>query len=176
VIDVAQSSCEQSSRFTRGEIVVRIITPEIINRMNQEPITNQDFDREWAKTLDRLEQHNKEIAEISPQSVVDFIQQIDLFNSAVLVRSGSPARDQYIFSVEQPEEKRIIYIGYTLAGEIQQVKHTGPGFDEGISVWLYDEFHKIDSILNHNIIFSDGIEYVIPFTTLHVRLTNWFED
>ena len=159
-----------------GERIVRIITPEIINRMNQEITTDPDFAREWSETLDKLELHNKEIIEVSPQSVADFINNSDLFNSTALIRSSSVQQDQYLFAVEQPDAKRIVYIGYTLVGDVQQIKHSGSGFDSGLVLWLYDEFHKTDNCLQHHIIFSDGLEYIVPFKTLQVRLTPWFEE
>jgi hypothetical protein len=44
------------------------------------------------------------------------------------------------------------------------------------AVWLYDEFHMKKDYYEHHVIFSDGNSYVIPFRSLYLRTTKWFED
>lgn len=155
---------------------MEIITPDIINLMNQtEP--NDNFDLLWDSVLDKFDDHNKTIKEDCVSSISKFIDSHILTNCPVFSRSSNLQVEEYGFVIGKPEQKNILFLSYDIVGEVKQLTHTGPAFSEDEEVvWLYDEFHKKDSCYEHHIIFSDGVEWIIPFQSFQVRQTGWFED
>ena len=142
--------------------------------MNQEEQGSQ-FDELWDKTLDALYINNKKIADSCSTSVCSFIDEKILLNCPAFCRSSDFYTDEYSFVIGMPEKKEVLFISYSLKAEPLISTHNGAGFDPDASaVWLYDEFHLIDSVFEHHIIFSDGVSYVIPFENFYHRTTNWF--
>jgi len=156
---------------------MRIITVDLINQMNQSESQEDNFDGVWEATLDKLENNNKQILDICPSSVSNFIKEKVLLNCPTLSRSADFYTDEYAFVIGRWDEKDIVFIGYKLNNEVAISSHTGAGFDpDAPAVWLYDEFHQVDGHFEHHVIFSDGISYVIPFEKFYCRTTKWFEE
>jgi hypothetical protein len=57
-----------------GERKVRIITAELINQMNQPEAQTEEFDVLWDRTLDIMEDNNKQILGICSPAVSAFIR------------------------------------------------------------------------------------------------------
>lgn len=155
---------------------MEIITPDIINLMNQ---TGQDdnFDLLWDSVLDKFDDHNKTIKEDCLSTISKFIDGHILTNCPVFSRSSNLKLEEYGLVIGKPEQKSILFLSYETAGEPAKFYHTGPAFsDEEDVVWLYDEFHKKIDCYEHHIIFSDGIEWIIPFHSFQMRQTGWFEE
>lgn len=156
---------------------MRIITPDLINRMNLPEEQTEEFEVLWDRTLDLLEDNNKRILEICSSSVADFINEKVLLNCPVFCRSGDFYSDEYAFVIGCPEKKEIIFISYKLNDEVQVAAHSGTGFDtNSAALWLYDEFHVVENHFEHHVIFSDGVSYVIPFDSFYCRSTTWFNE
>ena len=144
--------------------------------MNQKNST-VDFDQLWESTLDKFEDHNKTIAEFLTPSVYKFINDYVLLNNPVFSRSINCITDEYALVVGMPEAKNILYISYDTVGKVTRNFYQGCAFsDDENCVWLYDEFHVTDDHFEHHIIFSDGMEMIVPFFSFHLRKTGWFED
>lgn len=144
--------------------------------MNQKNST-VDFDQLWESTLDKFDDHNKTIAEQITPAVYKFINEYVLLNNPVFSRSVNLITDEYAMIIGLPETKNILYISYDTAGKITRNFHEGCAFsDDESAVWLYDEFHVTHDHFEHHIIFSDGMEMIVPFFSFHVRKTGWFEE
>lgn len=144
--------------------------------MNQTEQT-VEFDVIWDATLDKLEDHNKIICETAPPTVCKFINDYVLLNEPIFCRSSSFDTDEYGLVIGRPNDKSVLFLRYSISDVVLETNHTGPAFSiEDNAVWLYDEFHKVEDHYQHHIIFSDGIELVIPFHSFSVRKTGWFED
>ena len=160
-----------------GERKVRIITAELINQMNQPEAQTEEFDVLWDRTLDIMEDNNKQILGICSPAVSAFIRDAVLLNCPVFCRSGDFYTDEYAFVVGCPEKKQIYFLSYKLQSDVTLQTFEGAGFDpQAPAEWLYDEFHNAEGTFEHHVIFSDGVSYVIPFTSFYCRTTKWFNE
>ena len=154
---------------------MRLISIEIINKMNTTEGQTPEFDAAWDYALDKLEENNKELTSNCPQSLKEFIKNIVLFNCPTFSRSDGLT--EYTFVVANPEEQKIYFLNYELVGNIEIYNHDGPAFlKDDPPMWLYDEIHKCENHYEHHIVFSDGKEYLIPFVFFNYRFTDWFKD
>ena len=160
-----------------GESVMRIITADLINKMNSTEGQAEEFDVFWDRTLDQLEENNKRVLDLCSASVAGFIKDKVLLNCPVFCRSTDLHTDEYAFVIGCPEKKEVLYLSYNLSDNAEIETHGGVGFDSNTaSQWLYDEFHVVDNHFEHHVIFSDGISYVIPFESFYCRSTPWFNE
>lgn len=145
--------------------------------MNQAEAQTEEFDVLWDRTLDLMEDNNKQILTDCSPSVASFINDVVLLNNPVFCRSGDFYTDEYAFVVGCPDKKQIYYISYKLYNDVSLQTFEGDGFDPNSPAeWLYDEFHNVNGNYEHHVIFSDGISYVIPFSSFYCRTTSWFNE
>ena len=154
---------------------MRIITIDLINRMNTEEGQTPEFDIAWDEVVSNLDKHNESLAENCSLSVKTFIKNVVLFNCPLFCFGDT--KSEYMFVVGSIDTQQIYFLSYELVDEIKTVWHIGPAFDKNDSVtWLYDEIHQIENHYEHHIVLSDGRELFIPFVFFHCRKTMWFED
>lgn len=164
-------------QWFRGERAVVIITPDLVNEMNQIEGLTQEFDKTWDAAVDALETHNKKLCEDCPAGISKFIKQINLFDCPVHSRSRMFANDEYPLVVGDPSSNSVYSLHYEILHEPVILQHSGAGFDNAQKAnWLYDEFHKVENHYEHHILFSDGVEMQIPFIFFFHRTQTWFEE
>lgn len=144
--------------------------------MNQPEGLTPEFDAVWDATLEKFEKHQEEIVENCVAPIKKFIKNINFFNCPIHCRSINFFNDEYQLVVGQPPEK-VFSLSYEIIDQPRIINHSGAGFDKNEKAsWLYDEFHKVENHYVHHILFSDGVEFQIPFVFFFFRQQSWFEE
>lgn len=156
---------------------MRYITADIINQMNEPSGHDERFDNLWNERMDSLQANFDSIKNQLPFSAVNFYENQVLLGYPAFCRSGNYAQDEFNFIIGKEPEKKIIFISYDFYQKPEIEQYSGPGFSlTEPAVWLYDEFHLKKETYEHHIIFSDGMSYIIPFQSMYVRQTSWFDE
>lgn len=153
------------------------ITPDLINQINIE--TDDDIEKLWNDKIDALMNHCNRIKDYLPQNALKFMETQDFMNFSAFCRSGNLTRDEYAFVIGDSTTQEIFMLSYELPNDAKPSIeiYEGRGFSQNdIAIWLYDEFHYKKTYYEHHIIFSDGLSYVIPFTSFSCRRTAWFSE
>jgi len=163
---------------------MKFYTAEMVNRWNGDILgTNKDkYDREWDEAQDNYDRHYARLADGFPASVRKFAELV-LHNESVVTLPrtldgenrvvGYVHNDEYTVVTASQRDSVAHVVTYTLEKPPVVVKHDGGGFDppENVAVWLYDEFDVDDAgLFKHSILFSNGVELVVTFQTMH-----WYE-
>lgn len=145
--------------------------------MNDTSGHSDEFDVLWNERMDALQNNFDTIRNQLPYSAVNFYETQMLLGCPIFCRTGNYSQDEFNFIVGKEADKKIIFISYDFYNKPEVEQYTGPGFSMNeTSVWLYDEFHVRKDTYEHHIIFSDGMSYIIPFHSMYVRQTSWFDE
>lgn len=156
---------------------MRIITAEVINKMSSPEGETREFDVLWQQKLQQLNDDFEKIREELPKSAVYLFEKVDLAGGYVQSRSRNHMTEESFFVIDKFQDSSIYFLGYDFVGEPEVDFLIGSGFapDEP-AVWLYDEFHKKRNFFEHHVVFSDGMSCVVPFKSLYLRRTQYFEE
>jgi len=169
---------------------MKFYTADMVNCWNQNDSAEDNemlYRRLWDEAQDGYERQYRRLVDSFPLSVRKFSDAV-LHNESVvslprMLRhdSGHPepteglvegfrGGDDYTIVVAESKERMLHVVTYTLEMSPVVKLHSGAGFDppENVAVWLYDEF-DVDEMgrFTHNILFSNGVEMVLKFKTMH---------